>query len=315
MQILLKGAHSDELKKVKRVMHYTIIAAYHLIFETSFFADQTEISIPIDALSIKEENYFLDKIRSSTSLPSSAVSLNNLNTSGSACIGEEHPVSNGNVEISELGVKQSTDRVIEAESYSTDVTSNGNANLQGDGNISNRVCHKEKSVLSVSLLPGQFLPFASARIRNVWGEHLSLHSVGSCDSLSSHVGNNENDQFNQYIGQRKKSPPLETINTETEVLGKTCDEYSEDAKIEPVSDVSESLECLPDVSCKQDNTSQKGGKDALLDLQSILILFSSQSILKDIFCEQRALTRIKYYGNFDMSLGRLLQEILLSQVV
>uniref|UniRef100_A0A0D3H4I9 PIPK domain-containing protein n=1 Tax=Oryza barthii TaxID=65489 RepID=A0A0D3H4I9_9ORYZ len=38
--ILLKGSTSEELKKVKRVLHFTVFAAYHLILETSFFADQ-----------------------------------------------------------------------------------------------------------------------------------------------------------------------------------------------------------------------------------------------------------------------------------
>lgn len=38
--ILLKGSTSETLKKIKRVLHFTVFAAYHLILETSFFADQ-----------------------------------------------------------------------------------------------------------------------------------------------------------------------------------------------------------------------------------------------------------------------------------
>ncbi|URE30539.1 Phosphatidylinositol-4-phosphate 5-Kinase [Musa troglodytarum] len=38
--ILLKGAPSDELKKIKQVVQYTVFAAYNLILETSFVADQ-----------------------------------------------------------------------------------------------------------------------------------------------------------------------------------------------------------------------------------------------------------------------------------
>jgi 1-phosphatidylinositol-3-phosphate 5-kinase len=37
---LLKGSTSEILKKIKRVLHFTVFAAYHLILETSFFADQ-----------------------------------------------------------------------------------------------------------------------------------------------------------------------------------------------------------------------------------------------------------------------------------
>ncbi|KAH0691092.1 hypothetical protein KY289_018450 [Solanum tuberosum] len=38
--ILLRGANRDELKKVKRVVQYSIFAAYHLALETSFLADE-----------------------------------------------------------------------------------------------------------------------------------------------------------------------------------------------------------------------------------------------------------------------------------
>ncbi|KAK7855261.1 putative 1-phosphatidylinositol-3-phosphate 5-kinase fab1d [Quercus suber] len=38
--ILLKGAHSDELKQIKCVMQYAVVVAYHLILETSFLVDQ-----------------------------------------------------------------------------------------------------------------------------------------------------------------------------------------------------------------------------------------------------------------------------------
>ncbi|ERN02155.1 1-phosphatidylinositol-3-phosphate 5-kinase FAB1B [Amborella trichopoda] len=38
--VLLKGAHSDELKKVKHVVQYGVFAAYHLALETSFLADE-----------------------------------------------------------------------------------------------------------------------------------------------------------------------------------------------------------------------------------------------------------------------------------
>jgi 1-phosphatidylinositol-3-phosphate 5-kinase len=54
--------------------------------------------------------------------------------------------------------------------------------------------------------------------------------------------------------------------------------------------------------------------DDVLDPQSILILMSSQCIAKQVVCEQSHLSRINYYGNFDVSLGRFLQDILQNQV-
>ncbi|KAG0492469.1 hypothetical protein HPP92_005867 [Vanilla planifolia] len=38
--IILKGAHGDELKKVKHVVQYGVFAAYHLALETSFLVDE-----------------------------------------------------------------------------------------------------------------------------------------------------------------------------------------------------------------------------------------------------------------------------------
>ncbi|MCL7034095.1 hypothetical protein MKW94_016970 [Papaver nudicaule] len=39
--VLLKGSHSDELKKVKCVVHSAVVVAYQLILETSFLVDQS----------------------------------------------------------------------------------------------------------------------------------------------------------------------------------------------------------------------------------------------------------------------------------
>ncbi|KAM7515190.1 hypothetical protein LguiA_004773 [Lonicera macranthoides] len=38
--ILLKGSHSDELKRIKCVIRYAVLMAYHLMLETSFLLDQ-----------------------------------------------------------------------------------------------------------------------------------------------------------------------------------------------------------------------------------------------------------------------------------
>ncbi|GJM92407.1 hypothetical protein PR202_ga08881 [Eleusine coracana subsp. coracana] len=54
--ILLKGATSEELKKIKRVLHFTVFAAYHLILETSFFADQKLFTT--DRITMGKENCF-----------------------------------------------------------------------------------------------------------------------------------------------------------------------------------------------------------------------------------------------------------------
>ncbi|KAI3960294.1 hypothetical protein MKW98_017018 [Papaver atlanticum] len=47
--VLLKGSHTDELKKVKSVMHCAVIVAYHLILETSFLDDQKGMFSTLDS--------------------------------------------------------------------------------------------------------------------------------------------------------------------------------------------------------------------------------------------------------------------------
>jgi 1-phosphatidylinositol-3-phosphate 5-kinase len=64
----------------------------------------------------------------------------------------------------------------------------------------------------------------------------------------------------------------------------------------------------------EEKTSQIDKADDVLHPRSILILMSSQCIAKQVICEQSHLSRINYYGNFDVSLGRYLQDILQNQV-
>ena len=54
---------------------------------------------------------------------------------------------------------------------------------------------------------------------------------------------------------------------------------------------------------------------ASLNTQDILISMSSQHIRNQAVCEQSHLSRITYYGYFDTSLGRYLQDTLLNEVI
>lgn len=51
-----------------------------------------------------------------------------------------------------------------------------------------------------------------------------------------------------------------------------------------------------------------------LDSQSILVLMSSRNALKGTMCEQSHFSHIVFYKNFDVPLGKFLQENLLNQV-
>ncbi|KAF8660042.1 hypothetical protein HU200_058128 [Digitaria exilis] len=74
--ILLRGANSEELKKVKQVMHYTVFAAYHLVLETSFFEDQRVLLNNKNAskvVSTKAESPVVHRIISAPSIGSHLV--------------------------------------------------------------------------------------------------------------------------------------------------------------------------------------------------------------------------------------------------
>ncbi|OEL18132.1 1-phosphatidylinositol-3-phosphate 5-kinase FAB1B, partial [Dichanthelium oligosanthes] len=86
----------------------------------------------------------------------------------------------------------------------------------------------------------------------------------------------------------------------------TCDGF--DGSIEEVQDKQLSGEKFPETA---DGIYAESG--AALNTHDILISMSSQHIKNQAVCEQSHLSRITYYGYFDTSLGRYLQDTLLNE--
>lgn len=55
-QIFLKGASNDELKRIKGVVKYSVVMAYHLILETAFLVEQRVMFSSISLLKSPERN-------------------------------------------------------------------------------------------------------------------------------------------------------------------------------------------------------------------------------------------------------------------
>ena len=322
LQILLRGARSDELKKVKSVVHYTIFAAYHLILETSFFADQRTFFFDING--VKEQN---DSSRSKpiTSV-NNAIPITHKLTGATARISPLHaldiPISDRLVEGSvDDGVKFNSD--LDAGAYcmmpgSTpiiatvreNIVSRDHADKPGDDD---EVILSDASVQTFP--PGQLLSSVSASLRKFLGDNISPLTYGS---ISSYLGFNGKMSDNENTGSLV-SPHLETFDYGEKENARIKQEgedngLSNGGKAGVELDHNETIE-----QCSEKNTTevQIEGKDDIesaLDPQSILVLLSTYCIPKQTVCEQTHLSRIKYYGNFDMSLGRYLQDILLSQV-
>lgn len=307
--ILLKGAHINELKKVKRVVHYTIFAAYHLILETSFFADQ--------------RLFFSDKSSEREGSGSSKVKLVAL----AGCDAEDStssitpthaldiPISDGPLEkyahrqvpsVSDLG----TERSSMLPQFDPDVSSLGDGtnhrDLFCDKPCNSGILQSDSAQL---LKPRQVLSSVSASVRKYLGESLQSRTSDS-DSLFF--------DFNEKMLDLPISSSFEMLDHDKEATDTVNQEKPDDrninnAKPSLVTDFSESVvHCSSDVSDKV-KMQNKDDIQSVLDPQSILVLLSSQCITKQAVCEQSHLSRIKYYGNFDVSLGRFLQDVLLNQ--
>ncbi|KAG0494356.1 hypothetical protein HPP92_005350 [Vanilla planifolia] len=191
--ILLKGAPTDELKRVKRVIQYTVFAAYHLILETSFFADQRALFCKMHASSEIDGPLTDETLPTITSVAAPS--------SNSYCLVHS---SNG---------------FLENSAYKDDP---------------------------------EFVP--------------------------------TNDFFEDKVTQG-----------------------------ELPSDIANQNVLITAVRTSTNECDSKDDNDNILSPESILVLLSSQCIEKGLVCEQSHLSRIKYYGNFDISLGRYLQDVLLNQ--
>uniref|UniRef100_A0A1D1XL58 1-phosphatidylinositol-3-phosphate 5-kinase n=2 Tax=Anthurium amnicola TaxID=1678845 RepID=A0A1D1XL58_9ARAE len=294
--ILLKGDHGDELKRVKRVVHYTVFAAYHLIMETSFFADQRAI---------------FSNIHNSEKHPSvkelSAIDI---------------PISDGSLEKSSNGVDSFNSKERSTGSF-TGFDSNCISHENGialkdlsDGNISigENIQQEKLHVGSASsLLPGQFMSSPSASGRTV-GDRLALGSSAYYESDSSDLSFKVKEPDGRSVEALHTSTSPGTPHCELEVMerdrGNLDDVLPVHKKIEQESHFGEHQNAA---AGSKPQLPDKDDIENVLDPQSILVLLSSQCKSKRTVCEESHLSRIKYYGNFDMSLGRFLQDVLLNK--
>lgn len=311
--ILLRGAPSDELKKIKRVIHYTIFAAYHLILETSFFADQRAFFSDLHVAEVKKSlsdnqnsgSYAVEPDSNPSDIEASAGSI--------APPVLEIPVTDGSPEsflsegehlISDLDAK-----IPLLPSFDT------------TQNLKHRdVFFKPNSgeVQRTDAISPHFsdrlLSSVSGSLRRYWGD--SFQSLTS-DSVLPCIG--FKDEVNhQNIDILPVSPSPLTLCHEIKANDKISQLKSDDEvdKSEKMGFSSDSVRPFGNCIYGEGNKVSVQNRDdieSVLDPQSILVLLSSQCISKRTVCEESHLSRIKYYGNFDVSLGRFLQDILLSQ--
>ncbi|XP_037488300.1 putative 1-phosphatidylinositol-3-phosphate 5-kinase FAB1D [Triticum dicoccoides] len=283
--ILLRGANSDELKKVKQVILHTVFAAYHLVLEASFFEDQR-------------------------------VFLNDANAPNSVGMNEgpSFPVSHTETDVS---CNKSLEHSSDAETSTAHSENPDALHSPTDGCSSELMEGTSRTIHSNHALPSEKMLVSSVsgslrgfidkfRRQNIY---LPVTSQETADNQK---------EGTPELNQEVPSEGLHAV-VMTDGSGEYTDSLKDFQKQTDKQMIHDQLSVAFE-NGEQHNTPYSEEKtlhideaDDVLDSQSILILMSSQCIAKQVICEQSHLSRINYYGNFDVSLGRYLQDILQNQ--
>ncbi|RLN12993.1 1-phosphatidylinositol-3-phosphate 5-kinase FAB1A-like isoform X2 [Panicum miliaceum] len=291
--ILLRGANSEELKKVKQVMQYTVFAAYHLVLETSFFEDHRVI--------LNNKNASKEEISISSKAESSVIRHG---IPAAPSIGYD-PVG------PKLYPLTSSESVEEPTKGRT-VTVVSSTKIE-DPNSLEKGFPSEKLVSSVPGSPRRSIDIL--RYQNIYLpvtssqeviDHQKEDMLLCCQDMASN-GVHISPDVGVQVGSGENVNHLSDPQNQEQM---TLDDPSVS---EQPSTPLENGEQHSTSYITGDKTSDIDEVDDVLEPQSILILLSSQCITKQVICEQSHLSRIKYYGDFDVSLGRYLQDILQNQ--
>lgn len=314
-QILLKGANSEELKKVKQVMHYTVFAAYHLILETSFFEDQRVFLN--DKSTPKETSFTATEGPSTTAYDVAALSgaiPSFPSYDDSPALRLFHATSNSYADVNKrLTSARNVDALSSISSSSANDLEEGKSTVNNLGPSVNdeRLTSPVQGPLrklfaDVLCHQNIYLPVTSLQETNVNRKEAKAESSQGTGSNGFHRPKVEESEVSSENGESINDAQKQEITEAIMLTGSSVNGESPDmGENEAHSNTS--------IVIKEKNVDDDQADDAL-DSHSILILMSSQCTEKQVICEQSHLTRIKYYGNFDVSLGRYLQDILQNQV-
>ncbi|XP_017258094.1 putative 1-phosphatidylinositol-3-phosphate 5-kinase FAB1D [Daucus carota subsp. sativus] len=276
--ILLKGTNSEELKKIKLVVQYAVLVAYHLILETAFLLDQRAMysTLPLDGL------------------------VNLLDANQTPCISPR-----------EADVAMPEDSVAESDSSGMiDIhISNGFHNkMPSDVGLESDTMFPYEPYN-----PLVFSGFSSisASLRRAFGNNVPL--LSSQQSFSTHTGIN-GEVTNSQIQSTNELSTHSVANGHSDIL--TKDDFGEEKALDNdgISVHNEpQLETQSSVGENEDQSQFKDGSSKMLNADSILILMSRRNSSTGSICEQSHFSHIKFYRNFDVPLGIFLRDNLLNQ--
>ena len=286
LQILLKGAHSDELKQIKCVVQYAVVVAYHLILETSFLVDQKAMFSTIrfpDEVNVLLTDQQSPKLGSSnSSVPSIEVS-----TSTNESCAVDIPISNG---------------------FHEENTQNSNLESKSHSTLTYEPYN-----------PAIFSGFSSlsASLKKVIGDSFPHAASASYQSLSSYFGFNGG-QFNGHVRKpiSLSTTPEGVCHCDMESKGSSDEENSFDGgQFQTSSGYTEvPIEMQKDGGNSEEQMQSRENINAMVDSRSILVLMSRRNAVRGTICEQSHFSHIMFYKNFDVPLGKFLRDNLLNQV-
>ncbi|CAN4097924.1 unnamed protein product [Withania somnifera] len=274
--ILLMGANSDELKKIKCIVRCAVIMAYNLILETSFLLDQKAMF---------------------STIPLSQVA-NSIATDTPAVGAEQEVVST----VAETNLSCSVDVPI-SNGFHQEIRQN--LESQGDSLLF--------EPYNPVVLSG--LSFLSASLKKVIRDNFPLCPTSS-ESIPSCFSDNGYNEDDQEQTDSQAPDTTEVVNqSDTDQKATTCDDKMVSNKRQvhtPIMSQGESLESQLSGKNPEDQGNMGNGVTSM-DTESILVLISSRNASRGTMCDHSHFSRIKFYQNFDIPLGNFLRHNLLSQ--
>ncbi|WCJ44084.1 1-phosphatidylinositol-3-phosphate 5-kinase FAB1B [Euphorbia peplus] len=285
--ILLKGSHSDELKRIKYVVQIAVIMAYHLILETSFLVDWRAMFSTVLSPGT---------VMSPTDVPSSD-------------LGTDPCIENS---------------IAETEQPDIDISISNGSSEEGSGNLN--IGLENNSMSYVPYNPVIFSGFSSlsASLRKVIGENFPIASAIPYQSLSNYFGLNEkdiHDKITNKVSAFKTLEAPEKCGLESNLDSEKSLEqplslipHSEPVERDNIDNKYVQVESEENVvDNKEDQAKSKDEVNSVLNSQSILVLMSSRNALRGTMCEQSHFSHIMFYENFDVPLGNFFRDNLLNQ--
>lgn len=280
---MLKGGSEDELKKVKHVVQYGVFAAYHLALETSFLADEGA-SLPEFPLKSPITVALPDK---PSTIDRSISTIPGFTTEKLQRFAE--PNSRSITQPQTLNVEPAASPV-GCSSFASSVASMFPSGYDFSVTHQNGYVSAENNNVGLKEYSEEAKTSAAAKMSKVVGDDDVVSAdcyTGGTLGLGVHVCHSDSSSLStaNCSGNTEELPSQEQdcrCNNQGAVVGSSKDEFP------------------PSPSSNH---------------QSILVSLSTRCVWKGTVCERAHLIRIKYYGSFDMPLGRFLRDIMFDKVL